>query len=453
VAAILILLVWALWIDWQMTVRFLIALVTGFYALHLAFMLFLVVRSFRDQHEIVVTQKERFSLEDSELPLYTILCPLYREWRVLPQFLKAIESLDWPKEKLDVLLLLEADDQETIEAITRLDLPAHFRVLVVPKGELKTKPKACNYGLLHSRGEYTVIYDAEDVPAPDQLKKAYLVFQKTKHRPVVCAQAKLDFYNIRQNFLTRLFATEYALWFDLILIGLQSARCPIPLGGTSNHFRTRDLQRLSGWDAFNVTEDCDLGMRIAKMGFETVIFNSTTYEEANSDVRNWLRQRSRWIKGYMQTYLVHMREPGAFIERAGMRSFLAFQLVVGGKIIALFVNPFFWLLTLAYIAFHPFIGPTVETLYPPLVLYLSVFALTVGNFLYLYYSVLGALRRGQYDLVKYVALIPFYWLCMSIAAWKALTQLIFRPSYWEKTIHGLHLDIAEPLPARTTPVV
>ncbi len=437
---IFLLFEWALSVDWHASLLLLITSITFLYVLHLLFTLFLVVRSFMDDHEIVVSASDVARLRDADLPGYTIFCPLYREGGVMPQFIEAIERLEWPKEKLDVLLLLEEDDAETIARITALNLPKHFRKIIVPDSQPKTKPKACNFGLSHARGEYAVIYDAEDIPEPDQLKKAYLVFQKTTNRPIVCAQAKLDFYNIRQNLLTRLFAMEYALWFDLILTGLQSARCPIPLGGTSNHFRTRELRRLLGWDMYNVTEDCDLGVRIAQSGYETAIFNSTTYEEANSDLGNWIRQRSRWIKGYMQTYFVHMRRPGEFIAHSGLRSFLAFQLVVGGKAFVLFVNPFFWLLTISYVVLRPVVGPTIESLYPPTILYLGIFTLAFGNFLYLYYHVLGSLRRGQYDLVKYVALIPGYWLLMSFAAWKALFQLIFKPHYWEKTQHGLHFE-------------
>ena len=438
-SALLLLLGFALWVDLHATAYVLIALVTVFYLCHFLFMLFLVVKSFLKDHEIVVAAQEVVDLSDADLPIYTIFCPLYKEWQVLPQFLAAIDRLDWPKDKLDVLLLLEEDDEESIREIGKLDLPTSFRVMIVPESKPKTKPKACNYGLRHALGEYAVIYDAEDVPEPDQLKKAYLVFQKTADSKVICAQAKLDFYNVHQNLLTRLFALEYALWFDLVLTGLQSAGCPIPLGGTSNHFRTADLHRLNGWDVFNVTEDCDLGMRIAKAGHETVIFNSTTYEEANSQWGNWIRQRSRWIKGYIQTYCVHMRRPGDFFFGANLRSFFAFQLIVGGKIFALFANPFFWCMTATYVFFRSLIGPAIESFYPLPLLYVGVFALAFGNFLYLYYYVLGCLKRHKFDLVKYALFVPFYWLMMSVAAWKALYQLIVKPHYWEKTLHGLHL--------------
>ena len=426
--------------DWRLSLIICVAVLTALYFIDLCFNFFLVVRSFHHSSEVKITEKEVAALRDEELPLYTIFCPLYKEWKVIPQFTKAMESLDWPKNRLEIQLLLEADDTQSIEAVAKLGLPEYFRAIIVPEGEPKTKPKACNYGLNHARGEYAVIYDAEDMPEPDQLKKAYLVFQKKQHERIVCAQAKLNFYNSKQNILTRLFAAEYSLWFDLTLTGLQSTKSPIPLGGTSNHFRTRDLKLLQGWDPFNVTEDCDLGMRIAKLGYHTAVFDSMTYEEANSEWGNWLRQRSRWIKGYMQTYLVHMRRPGEFSATFSNPHILTFQIVVGGKILSLLINPFMWILTIAYFSFRSFLGPIIDPFFPGPILYMAVFSLVFGNFLYLYYYMIGAAKREEWDIIPYVLLVPFYWLMMSVAIWKALKQLITHPHYWEKTEHGFHLE-------------
>lgn len=421
-----------------------IALVAGItivYFIDLLFNLFLIIQSFRNSPEIEIDASETSALPDEILPVYTVFCPLYKEWQVVPQFVNAISRLDWPKDKLDVQLLLEEDDEKTIEEIRRMTLPPYFRIIVVPAGHPQTKPKACNYGLGHARGEYAVIFDAEDVPDSDQLKKAFIAFRhaEASGERVICAQAKLNFYNANRNILTRLFSAEYALWFDLVLTGLQSIKSPIPLGGTSNHFRTKDLRMLNGWDPFNVTEDCDLGMRICKLGFHTVIFNSNTMEEATSRFGNWMRQRSRWIKGYMQTYLVHMRRPQEFLTDLRRPHIITFQLIVGGKIASMFINPVMWVATASYFLFRPIVGPAIESVYPGPVLYMAVFSLVLGNFLYMYYYMLGCLKRDQGELVKYALLVPFYWLMMSMAAWKALFQLIFKPHYWEKTTHGFHL--------------
>ena len=319
-------------------------------------------------------------------------------------------------------------------------LPNYFQVIIVPHSEPKTKPKACNYGLHHAQGEYAVIYDAEDNPDPNQLKKAFIAFQKTRKNNVVCVQAKLNFYNSHQNILTRFFTMEYSLWFDLILPGLQSIKAPIPLGGTSNHFRTKDLKYLQGWDPFNVTEDCDLGIRIAKLGLHTAIINSTTLEEANSKLGNWFRQRSRWIKGYMQTYLVHMRRPHEFITDFKNPNILFFQLTVGGKILSLFINPLMWIMTISYFLFKDSLGPIIESFYLTPVFYMAIFSLIIGNFFYIYNYMIGCAKREQWDIIKYAFLVPFYWLAISLAAWKALFQLVTKPHYWEKTVHGFHLE-------------
>lgn len=425
--------------NWIYALITIFAFLTILYFIDLLFNLTLILRSFVKEPELIITPEEIKSIADKDWPSYTIFCPLYREWEVVPQFVKAISALDYPKNKLQVQLLLEEDDLETRHHVAAMKLPSYFEVIVVPHSLPKTKPKACNYGLRFATGDYAVIYDAEDMPDPLQLKKAVLAFKKSDEK-TVCIQAKLNYYNPSQNLLTRLFTTEYSLWFDLILTGLQSLHAPIPLGGTSNHFKTDHLKDLKGWDSFNVTEDCDLGMRMVKHGFKTAIVDSTTMEEANSDFKNWLNQRTRWIKGYMQTYLVHMRRPSEFKNTRQEPHLLAFQIIVGGKILSMFINPFMWITTILYFTLRPIVGPTIEQLFPGPVLYMGVFCLIAGNFLYLYYYMIGCAKREQYDLIKYVFLVPLYWIAMSIAAWKAVYQLFRKPHFWPKTIHGLHLQ-------------
>ncbi|MCX8008959.1 MAG: glycosyltransferase [Patescibacteria group bacterium] len=425
--------------NFQLTLIIILAFLTIVYFIDFLFNLFLIYRSFSKAPEITISKEEIDAVPDKHWPMYTIFCPLYKEWNVLPQFITAITRIDYPQDKLQVMLLLEEDDKETIKHAKAMQLPKNFEIIIVPHSYPKTKPKAINYGLTKAKGEYVVIYDAEDIPDPLQLKKAVLAFQKSDSR-VICIQAKLNFYNPRQNLLTRLFTAEYSLWFDLILTGLQSIHAPIPLGGTSNHFRIKDLQMLQGWDAFNVTEDCDLGIRLVRRGYRTAIIESTTHEEANSDLINWFNQRSRWIKGYIQTYLVHMRNPLSFLSRWREPHALTFQLVVGGKVLALFINPFMWLLTILYFSFRSIVGPAIESLYPAPVFYMAVFSLIFGNFLYMYYYMIGCAKREQYDLIKYAFLVPIYWLFMSIASWRSLYQILVNPHYWAKTKHGFHLE-------------
>lgn len=414
------------------------AMLTLLYFVDTLFNLFLVVRGVNDTHLITVPKHELRGNRSRQWPVYTILCPLYREWKVVPQFIRGIAALDYPRNKLQVIILLEQNDTKTIEKIQAMKLPSYVTVSVVPHSLPKTKPKACNFGLQSAAGKYAVIYDAEDIPDPKQLKKVVLSFERADS-DIECIQAKLNFYNPHQNILTKLFTIEYSLWFDLVLSGLQSVNAPMPLGGTSNHFRTETLHALGGWDPFNVTEDCDMGMRLAKRGYRTAMIESTTREEANSDFINWLWQRTRWIKGYIQTYLVHTRDMGNVHDKLSVRQRLMFHLVVGGKILSLFVNPMLWTMTILYFAFRPTIGTYIESIYPAPVLYIGTVALVLGNFMYLYCYIIGSIKRGHPELAKYGFLVPFYWLMMSIAAWGALWMLITRPHHWAKTKHGLHL--------------
>lgn len=415
----------------------LVAILSFIYFADVIFSLYVLLKSLHFPPELQFNDDEIGALSDDDLPVYSILCPLYKEAAVLPLFLDALETLDWPKDKLDALLLLEENDQETQDAAAALDLPSYVRVVVVPDSQPKTKPKACNYGLHFAKGEYVVIYDAEDRPDPAQLKKAYLGFLKLGKK-YFCLQSKLNYFNVNHNLLTRLFTAEYSLWFDLILPGLQSIEATIPLGGTSNHFRTKDLIEMNAWDPFNVTEDCDLGVRLFKAGYKTAIIDSVTLEEANSNPKNWVRQRSRWIKGYVQTYFVHMRNPIQFIREHKFQA-LIFQLIIGMRMTFILINPILWSLTAAYFILYRFIGPQIEAIYPSAVFYTAVTSLILGNFMYLYTYMIGSAKRGHWGVIKYIFFIPFYWLLMSIAAAIGFYQLIVKPHYWEKTNHGLHL--------------
>jgi cellulose synthase/poly-beta-1,6-N-acetylglucosamine synthase-like glycosyltransferase len=429
---LLVLVIVALALSPVTAIIVMIAFASVFYTATSLYKFVLTYNALGHAYEIDVTQDELAQLDERDLPPYTILVPLYREANVLPRLVRGMEGLDYPKTKLDIRLLCEEDDDETVEGIRALNLPPHYKLVIVPDAQPKTKPKACNYGLLQADGRYVVIFDAEDRPEPDQLKKIVVAFSKADPR-VTCIQAKLNYFNSDQNLLTRWFTTEYSMWFDLLLPGLDAQDVPIPLGGTSNHFITDRLIDLAAWDPFNVTEDADLGVRLHKAGFKTAMIDSTTLEEANSDLNNWIRQRSRWIKGYIQTWLVHMRHPWRLLDQVGLKSWISFQLVVGGTFIFL-LNPIFWALTTAF--FFTEAG-FIQQLFPSFVFYASAFQLFIGNFVFMYLNVAGSVQRGYFDLAKYALLSPLYWGLMSIAAWKGFLQLFYRPFYWEKTVHGL----------------
>lgn len=381
-----------------------------------------------------VTPEEVRALEDKNLPLYTILIPVYKEAAILPTLIKALKEIDYPKDKLDVLFLLEENDLETIRVVQNTKIPENWKPLILPDYLPKTKPKACNYGLQFARGEFVTIYDAEDIPDPDQLKKALIAHAKIGPSCLV-VQAALSYYNWNQNLITALFTLEYAYWFDYLLPGLEYFNLPIPLGGTSNHFNTRLLRELGAWDPYNTTEDADLGMRGYATGLKIGVINSTTFEEANSQYWNWVRQRSRWLKGYMQTALVYNRHPIRAMKIMGFKNWFSFQMMITGTPLMLLINPIVWL---AFLIWALGIGVQFYPIFPTWVIYFGFFNLLISNFIGIYLNMLGVFKRGLYQLIPVAFFNPFYWIFFhSVAAYKALWQLFFKPHYWEKTVHGL----------------
>ena len=396
-----------------------------------------------------VTAEQVAALTDSELPIYTVLVPVFREANIVGQLVANLGSIDWPAEKLEVLILIEEEDTLTRDALAAASPPANFHVVTIPKGSPQTKPRACNVGLFFATGEYLVIYDAEDTPDPDQLKKAYLAFRRGGDK-TVCIQASLNYFNAEENVLTRMFTLEYSYWFDYMLAGLDAADLPIPLGGTSNHFRTSALNELGGWDPYNVTEDADLGIRASALGYRVGVVNSTTMEEANTSVPNFIRQRSRWIKGYMQTTLVHARRPRQLIREIGLRRFLSFALLIGGTPLT-----FLGVLPLYAVTLFTIFIPTqvLSQFFPVWLLWICLINFIIGNSVMVYLSMMGPYKRGTFNLTLWALLNPIYWILHSIASYKALWQLITKPHYWEKTEHGLtaHLSAQAESPAPSQP--
>ena len=321
----------------------------------------------------------------------------------------------------------------TIEAARSANPPSFFRFILIPPSQPRTKPKACNYGLSFCRGEYVTIYDAEDIPEPDQLRKAVHAF-RTGPESLVCVQAALNYFNSAENYLTRMFTLEYSYWFDYMLPGLDRLGLPIPLGGTSNHFRVDRLRELGAWDPFNVTEDADLGIRASAQGYTVGIIDSTTYEEANRAYKNWIRQRSRWIKGYMQTWLVHNRNPIRLLRRIGLRSWLSYQFFIGGTCLTFLINPLMWSLYVIWLLFGP---EWLDEVFGGWVVYIALFNFLIGNMLGIYLNMLAVFRRRLFHLTAFAMTNPLYWWLHSIASYMALWELFTKPFYWQKTTHGL----------------
>lgn len=416
------------------TAQVLIAACTAFYVV-LTVYKFVVIRASLSPSAILrFSPSEIAAQEPREWPVFSVLVPMYKEPETVRQMVASLEAMEYPVDRKDVQILLEADDAATLEAARALTLPPGFRVTEIPPSFPRTKPKACNIGLHLARGEYLVIYDAEDLPEKDQLKKAVMAFEASPAN-VVCVQSRLNYYNPRQNVLTRWFTAEYSAWFDLQLPGLAALNAVIPLGGTSNHFRTRVLQELMGWDAYNVTEDCDLGVRLARAGYATRMLETTTWEEACSDVWFWIKQRTRWQKGYIQTWFVHMRDPLKLCRELGPANFLHYHLLIGGVTFSVLVNPIFWLMALVWFVFRP---EGVAMLFPGPVFAAGAVCLFVGNFVFIYVNLLGCCKRNKDDLMAWCLLTPVYWMMMSYSGWRAFIQFFRAPFVWEKTQHGLN---------------
>lgn len=371
------------------------------------------------------------ALREDGLPVYTVLIPLYKEAASVPGILEAMAALDYPKHRLDVKLVIEADDEATLAAAFVARPPAYVEILRVPPSEPRTKPKACNYALQFARGDYVTIYDAEDRPEPDQLKKAVALFLASPPE-VVCLQARLNYYNRDEKWLTRLFAIEYALLFNRMIPGLQARGIPIPLGGTSNHMALKRLRRLGGWDPFNVTEDADLGLRLAAAGLKTLPLDSLTLEEAPLTVKPWLRQRSRWIKGYLMTWIVHTRAPGRLLRHCGPVGLAGLQFLIGGASLIYLIAPLLWVICLAGLLTPGWLPEVPGWLWS---FCWGTLALGILAQWQMAWRMVRDLRWPEMGLA--VLGFPFYWILHSVASFRALWQLMTAPSHWEKTEHGL----------------
>ncbi|MFZ0496823.1 MAG: glycosyltransferase family 2 protein, partial [Methylocella sp.] len=375
----------------------------------------------------------RARVEDRRLPVYSIVVALHREARVVPQLAAALAALDYPRGKLDIKLVIEHDDGATRLAIEALDLPATYEIVVAPAGWPRTKPRALNIALPLVRGDLLVIFDAEDAPAPGQLREAAERFLRAP-RELACLQARLAIDNIEDSWLTRLFAIEYAILFDVLNPGLAGLGLPLPLGGSSNHFRTEVLREVCGWDAWNVTEDADLGLRLARFGYGVGILPSSTQEEAPALIDAWLRQRRRWSKGWMQTLITLTRDPRRLVAELGVAHSLALALTMTGLVIAPPLWPFFTALLVHDLgAGLPSPASAFELI--EAVLWMSAGLFGTASILWL--ALLGMKRRKLLGLWPFLPLLPLYYLLTSAAAWMALYDLILRPYHWHKTEHGL----------------
>ena len=405
-------------------------------ALYLGLFIFklIVVRLALNQPGLTYSKKQIEALTDDELPIFSIIVPLYQEAEVIPQIIKGMSALDYPKDKIDLVITLEEYDHETIDAIARENPPAWIKTLILPDVKPKTKPKALNVAFPTLKGEYMVIYDAEIIPDPDQLKKAVLAFRE--HPDVACLQVQLDHYNAYENWVTKLFNAEFSFYYDLFLPGLQKLGIPLPLSGHSSLYRTDAVRKMGAWDPYNVTEDAEFGMRLYRNGYKTEILQSRSLEESTNTVSTWVGQRTRWIKGFIQTTLVHMRHPLRFKRELGSGwKLIGFLIVVPGSVLVNLLNLAYWVLFVAWLLTR---SSAIQAFFPGPILYVSVFSFLAGNFVFTYLNLIGSFRRGRYDIVKWCLLSPVYWLMLAYATLKASIEIVTKPHHWAKTRHGVN---------------
>lgn len=430
--AVLVLVV-ALVVATTGTLVVLTALCTAAYLITLADRLILLSRGLARDAILTVTDELALAVPEEDLPRYTVLVPAYNEPEVIAGLIDAMNAIDYPADKLEVFLLLEADDDVTIDAAEAHGLGEVCTIMRIPPAEPRTKPKACNYALHYATGEIITIFDAEDRPDILQLRRVVVAFAGLDDE-VACVQAKLAFHNGSQNMLAAWFTADYALWFNFLLPGLMRSDSPIPLGGTSNHIRADVLAKIGAWDPHNVTEDADLGVRIAARGYRTAVLDSTTLEEANPDPINWIRQRSRWYKGYLQTWLVHMRQPVTLWRTLGTVGMFRFTTLLAGTPVIACLNMVFWMVTMSWVLGQPAL---VAQVFPPFVYFPALICMVLGNATILYSNLVAVRETGNQRLWWACLTVPLYWLLMSVAAIKGTYQLFAHPSYWEKTVHGL----------------
>lgn len=367
-------------------------------------------------------------------PSYAVLVPLFKEGAIVPDLVRSLMRLDYPHSRLKIYLVIEEVDLETRQAIGQLSLPSVFEMVVVPDHGPRTKPKALNYALCFVDSDLTVIFDAEDRPAPYQLKEAALTMMHGNPR-LACLQGRLAIDNGGESWLSRQFSVEYSALFDGLLPFLSHEKLPIPLGGTSNHFRTSILKQVGGWDPYNVTEDADLGLRLSRLGYDIGVIKSDTQEEAPISYEPWMKQRSRWFKGWMQTWLVHMRQPKELYQTLGRSGFLSFQVMIGGMLISSLIHPAY-LIGIGFAIWAILTQSGTDNPAFWLLLFTNSFNLVLGYGSAMMLGNLSAKRRFGYSW-RTIVQMPLYWLLMTPSAWRAFYQLLFDPHRWEKTPHGV----------------
>lgn len=395
----------------------------NFYILNIIFFVQIIFKFLIFSFSLFRKEKKFKYIKDSDLPVYTILVPLYKEAARIPKIYEALNSLNYPKDKLDIKIILEEDDTQTRKAVFLQSFPDIYHVLIVPNSDPKTKPKACNYAMKYAMGKYCVIYDAEDVPEKNQLKKAVARFKELPES-FCCLQARLKIIPKKSLLLGNLFMLEYDMWFQYLINGVANLHLPIPLGGTSNHFKTKILDKIGGWDPFNVTEDADIGIRLDREGYRVGMLDSETKEEGPISIKSWIKQRVRWIKGYIITYVISV------VYLKSDRNFIGF---VSTTMLLGFAS--FTFLSLPILILHGVLFGIANDM---------IMIFSVGNlvlYMVFFWSVAyllvktNQIEKNIYGLISLI-IFPAYFFLHSISSYLAIIEMFWKPFRWNKTDHS-----------------
>lgn len=381
--------------------------------------------------------------EDKQnLPVISVILPVYKEKEVLPQLCKRMAEMQYPPDKLDLIFIFEQGDDETIDAFVRMEKPAHFKGLVSPDVKPKTKPKALNVALRETKGEFLVIFDAETLPEKDQFMKAMAAFKYSPQLDYV--HCRIDVYNASVNWLTKMYTAEFAFFYNFFLPGLATVKSPTPISGHSVYFRREQLIKVGGWDAYNLAEDCDVGIRMFRNGYKNAtVLDSASWEQSTTKLGDWIKQRTRWMQGFVQTSMVNLRFPALLWKDLGsFRNVLMFVFHVPGGVFLNGLNLIQWMMLIFWVVTN---DPIIQTIFTDVLLYLSVLSFFLANLMFTYFNLLGLYYRKYYAFVGLAMLSPLYWVLLSYATLRAIVRFFRQESTWDKTNHPV-MQITSAMP-------
>ncbi len=382
--------------------------------------------------------------DKKDLPVISVILPVYKEKEVLPQLCQRMADMDYPADKLDLIFIFESGDDETINAFVQLEKPAHFKGLVSPDVQPKTKPKALNVALRETRGEFLVIFDAETLPETDQFMKAMAAFKYSPQLDYV--HCRIDVYNANTNWLTKMYTAEFAFFYNFFLPGLATVKSPTPISGHSVYFRREQLIKVGGWDAYNLAEDCDIGIRMFRNGYKNAsVLDSASWEQSTTTLGDWIKQRTRWMQGFVQTSMVNLRFPALlWKDLGGLRNVLMFMFHVPGGVFLNGLNLVQWMMLAFWYATN---DPIIQTIFTDILLYLSVLSFFLANLMFTYFNLLGLYHRKYYSFVGLALFSPIYWLFLSYATLRSILRFFRQESTWDKTNHPvMSISSAKPVP-------